>query len=246
MSCLIGITAGCLSQADPRLEGMSRDYVNHDYVAAIEDAGAQAVIIPSSEGSIDTLRALDGLLLSGGIDVDPSWYGQEPHELLQSTDREFDRLQLLLAREADALGIPMLAICRGAQLLNVARGGSLYQDLSLFTADPSIHDQQSLRWETAHPIDSLPGTRLEEILGRAFEVNSFHHMGIKEIGQDLTPSGHSPDGLIEAIEDIDDRRFCLGVQWHPEMMVPSSESMRGLFPSFRKACDSYRRIRTTV
>lgn len=246
MSCCIGILAGSLSQTDPRLVGMCRDYVNHDYVSAIEDAGAQAVIIPTTEGAVSTLGSIDGLLLSGGIDVDPYWYGQEPHELLQSTDREFDRRQLLLTREADTLGMPILAICRGYQLLNVARGGSLYQDLRLFTPEPTIHDQQTLRWKTSHHIEATPGTLLEKTLGRGFGVNSFHHMGIKEVGQNLIPTGYAPDGLIEAVEDIDNRRFCMGVQWHPEMMVPSSELMRRLFSTFRRACDSYRKVRTTA
>jgi putative glutamine amidotransferase len=184
------------------------------YPRSIEIAGAVPVVIPplDDHDRIDALlHRLGGLVLSGGPDLHPSTYGEEPDPALGPTEPALDAFEITLVRRADALGLPILGICRGMQVLNVARGGTLVQDI------PDHRQEESGRVPT-HRVVVKEGSRLEELMGPGeHAVNSFHHQAVQELGQRLEPVAWSPDGVIEGIEAAD-RDFVVGVQWHIESM----------------------------
>ena len=184
------------------------------YLDAVREAGGMPVILaPVGPDSIDSLLGrLDAVILSGGPDLHPSAYGALPHPELGPTEPELDRFELELARAADAAAVPLLGICRGAQALNVARGGTLHQHVE-------GHRQTELATQPVHAVRIAPRTRASRVLKtRATQVNSFHHQAVAELGEGLEASAWAPDGTIEAIED---RRhpFLLAVQWHAETLV---------------------------
>lgn len=190
------------------------------YVRAIELAGGLPVIVPPmGDVSLETiLERVDGLCLPGGPDLDPSTYREEPHPKIGPFDPVVDRFELRLIRCADEMELPILAICRGAQALNVARGGSLIQHLPDLDTDLR-HRQNTRGTETSHPVSVVGDTLLAEVVGAdTLEVNSFHHQGIARLGRDLRAAAFAPDETVEALE-ADDRTFCLGVQWHAETLV---------------------------
>jgi putative glutamine amidotransferase len=176
---------------------------------------------------------LDGVCLSGGPDVDPGAYGEREHDELGPTEPDLDRAELAVARSADARGIPILAICRGAQVMNIARGGTLHQhvpDLSDAVVHRDVEDVTNAR----HEIRIEPGTLLANVLEtERAEVNSFHHQAIAKLGDGLRAVAWSEDGLIEAVEDPA-RSFLLGVQWHAEGLTDRPEGA-ALFRSFVEA-----------
>lgn len=184
------------------------------YVHAVEAAGGRPLLVPPSvEGVEETLDALDGLLLSGGADIDPEAYGAEAHPETNGTRPERDRAELVLLEAALARDLPVLAVCRGSQVLNVARGGDLVQHL------PEIVGHQGHK-ETPgvfadHGVEILPDTRLSEVIGSHAPVKSHHHQGYGRLGEGLREAARAEDGTVEAIEDPS-RRFALGVLWHPE------------------------------
>ena len=190
------------------------------YTNAIEAAGGAPVVLPplAEETANDVLDGLDAVCLSGGPDVDPAEYGADPDECLGPTWRRLDRFELALARAADERGLPVLGICRGCQVLNVARGGDLVQHLGTAERDDPLHHRQRVRGERpAHRIEIEPGSVLAGAVGATdLEVNSFHHQAVDTLGAGLRASAYAPDGVIEAIEDPD-RPFVLGVQWHVEL-----------------------------
>ena len=183
------------------------------YMRAVELAGGVPVVLPPLNHGIATLlERLDGVCLSGGPDLDPVAYGARAHEQLGPTEPALDRFELELARAADAAGLPLLGICRGAQALNVARGGTLHQHVE-------GHRQTELATQPVHAVRITPRSRTSRVLGtRATQVNSFHHQAVDVLGADLVATAWAPDGTIEAIED---RRhpFLLAVQWHAETLV---------------------------
>jgi putative glutamine amidotransferase len=189
------------------------------YTNALEAAGAAPVVLPPlGEETIDhLLDGMDALCFSGGPDVDPAEYGADPDECLGPTWRRLDRFELALARAADEREMPVLGICRGCQVLNVARGGDLIQHLGTAEVDDPLHHRQRYRGERwTHRIEIEPGSVLAEAVGTTeLEVNSFHHQAVHTLGRGLRASAHAPDGLVEAIEDPA-RPFFLGVQWHAE------------------------------
>jgi len=206
------------------------------YIGAVEQAGGVPIIIPPLEHSDvgPLLDRIDGLCLPGGPDLDPSSYGAEEHAQLGPYSPEVDRFELFVAKCADELGMPIFAICRGAQVLNVARGGTLIQHLP----DLRIridHRQTKPGTETSHPVSIEGDSRLAAIVGgESLDVNSFHHQGIDRLGPGLRAVAFAPDGTIEALEALD-RDFCLGVQWHAETLV-ARERHAALFRSFAEAC----------
>lgn len=214
------------------------------YVRALTAAGAVPWLIPLLPGDESTLRAvyerLDGLCLTGGVDVDPAAYGEERQPLCDRPDPARDWTDLALVRWAAAEGKPVFGICRGIQAINVACGGSLYQDVARYHAGAIKHDYfnppaQYPRDHLAHDVRIEPGSRLRELLGaERVEVNSLHHQGIKRLAPGLTATAFAPDGLIEAIERSDGP-FLMGVQWHPEEMVEAHAPMRRLFAGFVEA-----------
>lgn len=189
------------------------------YVAAVEAQGGTSVLLTPAHARASVERVLDladGLLLTGGEDVEPSRYGQEPHPKLGRVTPERDELELFVLERALERNLPVLAICRGMQVLNVGLGGTLYQDLIAQRAGGVIHEQAapaSQRWHGAR-VD--PGSRLHEIFGAdALTINSFHHQGIDRLAPGLRASVWADDGLIEAVE-AEGYPWVFGVQWHPE------------------------------
>jgi putative glutamine amidotransferase len=184
------------------------------YVRALEAAGGRALLVPPSmEGIDETLDALDGLLFSGGSDLDPDLYGQETHAETNGVVPERDRAELALLRAALERDMPVLAVCRGSQVLNVARGGDLVQHLPDVVGDEKHKHTPGVFAD--HDVDLVSGTRVQQILGDHAPVKSHHHQGYGQLGEGLREAARADDGTIEALEDPS-RRFALGVLWHPE------------------------------
>lgn len=184
-------------------------------------------------GHYRSLDGLNGLLLTGGVDINPHRYGQPPHPRTQEPDDERDALESGLVGEALALDLPVLAICRGMQLLNVHLHGTLVQHLSSVAIhEQRLPDEEPGKHRSAHSVDILPGTLLARIVGPGKHlVNSRHHQAISELGSGIIASAVSEDDVIEALE-LPSKRFVLGVQWHPEDRIEASEDDRKLFAAF--------------
>jgi putative glutamine amidotransferase len=239
MRPLIGITC------QPTLNATSQRPMyglGQSYVHAVELAGGIPLLIPPM-GDDTSLRAiaerLDGILLSGGGDVDPARYGEEPIPQLGLVEPERDELELALARIAIDDDQPLFGICRGMQALNVAQGGTLYQDISAQQPDAIKHDYHSYegpRDRRAHEITIADGSPLAGIIGKKrYAVNSFHHQALKEPGKDVKIIGWAEDGLAEAMM-VEDHPFALAVQYHPEELVDSDPVALALFQEFVRAC----------
>ena len=184
------------------------------YVQAVEAAGGRPLLVPpSAEGVEETLDALDGLILSGGADLDPASYGAKAHPETNGVRPDRDSAELALLEGALARDMPVLAVCRGSQVLNVARGGDLVQHL------PEVVGHEGHKHTPGvfadHDVDVLPGTRLHEVVGEHAPVKSHHHQGYGRLGEGLREAARASDGTVEAIEDPY-HRFALGVLWHPE------------------------------
>ncbi len=195
------------------------------YLRAIEAVGGLPVVLPplQLEAVNPLLERLSGVCLSGGPDLDPAAYRARPHPQLGPTEPELDLFELAVARRADALGLPILAICRGAQALNVARGGTLHQHLPEDPSSEIEHRQRAVSDRTTHEVRIAPGSRLSKLLETtSLEVNSFHHQAVDTVGRGLRAVAWAPDGVIEAIE-APRRALCIGVQWHAEALVGRSE-----------------------
>jgi putative glutamine amidotransferase len=236
---IIGITTIAIEAEQKLLP--SRLGQNQTYIRGLVRAGAAPLMIPQlADASL--VRALyeqlDGLLLPGGEDIDPASYGEARHERCGRVSPERDDMELALARWAVEDGMPLLAICRGIQILNVALGGSLYQDIAAQVPGAERHD-----WYPGYPRDRLshqvaitPQTRLATILGaRSPRVNSLHHQALKEVPPALTVVARAPDGVIEAVE-MTDHPFALGVQWHPEELADGDARAQRLFDALVEAC----------
>jgi putative glutamine amidotransferase len=236
----IGLTASIM----PTRLGTRRTFLNEPYIAAIQEAGGVPLVVTPAHGG-PSLRALfelcDGLVLTGGEDVAPERYGEEVLRPNVEVVPERDALEFTLLEWALAEDLPVLAICRGVQVLNVALGGTLYQDLGTDRPAPLSHDQnlgESPRPRTKphHPVAIRPGSGLAELMGlEEIDVNSLHHQGIKALAAPLAPVAHAPDGLVEAVEPADPTRwtFLMGVQWHPEELTRAGHApSRRLFERF--------------
>jgi putative glutamine amidotransferase len=211
---LVGITAYAEPDVRWGVWQVPASLVPLAYVVAIEHAGGRPLIVPPSvEGVDETLGALDGLLVSGGPDLDPSLYGQEPHPATAGVHEERDRGELALLTAALERDLPVLAVCRGSQLLNVARGGDLVQHLPELVGDESHKHTPGAFAD--HDVTIRLGTRLGELVGEHAPVKSHHHQGFGRIGRGLVETAHAEDGTVEGVEDPA-KRFALGVLWHPE------------------------------
>ena len=205
-----------------------------DYVESVKRAGGEPVVLSNTDDPAAVVGGLDGLLLTGGLDVDPARYGEPAHETTEpAPDR--DRFELPLSKAAMDRDLPIFAICRGVQVLNVAGGGTLVQDIPSAIASDLNHSITVPKNHVAHPVRVTPGTRLAGALGGGADlatcsVNSRHHQSVKDVAPAFVVSAVSPDGVIEAIERPD-RTFCVGVQWHPENFVSTGE-FSGLFREF--------------
>jgi putative glutamine amidotransferase len=221
-------------QADPPRTEM---VLGLTYLEAIGRAGALAMVVPPLPGPAipALLDRVDGICLSGGPDVHPDAYAAEPHAALGPTEPRLDAFELALARAADERDMPILAICRGMQILNIARGGTLHQHLPDVVGDTVTHRQKGMSTAPVHGVAVDPDSRLHEIVGhRHIQVNSFHHQAIDVLGERLTVTAHAEDGTIEGVEAAD-RSFVVGVQWHAECLVDHREQA-ALFTALVDAC----------
>ncbi len=236
---LIGLTAatqgdGISSEATVR--------IRRQYIRAVLDSGGLPVVIPPGPEHVlrATLARLDGLLLPGGGDIEPIRFGEAPHPALGQVQPELDDLELTLCRWALAEGKPILGICRGIQVMNVAAGGTLYQDIpSQYRTDINHSPERTLpRGYIAHEIVVDTRSRLAHLVGdRPLPVNSWHHQAIMSLGRGLVVSAHAPDGIIEGVE-LPDHPFAIGVQFHPEDLYQAHERVRWLLVGFIEACRS--------
>jgi putative glutamine amidotransferase len=232
MKPVVGITA-YVEQARWGVWELPAALIPYSYVAAVEKAGGRALVVPPTEDAVEeTLDALDGLLLSGGADIDPSSYGADPHAETVGVRPDRDAGELALLQGALARDMPVLAVCRGSQVLNVARGGDLVQHLPEVVGDEKHKETPGVYSE--HGVAVEPDTRLRSLLGERADVKSHHHQGYGRLGAGLRVSARADDGTVEALEDPD-RRFALGVLWHPE----AGEDAR-LFAALVEAARSYR------
>ena len=221
--------------------------MREDYVRSVEQSGAIPVVLPplQPEDAEPVLDRIDGLVLSGGVDVDPVLYGRTPHPKLGRVDRRRDDFELALTRKALARDLPILAICRGQQLLNVAIGGTLIQDLPSESRGAVTHHAPGRRTRRSHPVEVASASRLGEVLGAGtLSVNSFHHQAIERLGHGLVVSARCPgDGVIEGVE-MPGRSFVVGVQWHPESFWNETASFQSLFDAHVTACRAASLVRS--
>ena len=212
---LIGITTSVSVGQTPE-----RAYVNASYVRAVQGAGGAPVLLPPQlEGRArdEIWRLVHGLVLTGGGDIDPSRFGETPHATVYEVSAARDELELGLVGSALDAEVPLFAICRGIQVLNVALGGTLVQDISSEIATTIAHSQKEKRHEATHAVTVSGETRLADVLGaHDVRVNSFHHQSIKTLGRGLRDVAWAPDGVIEGVEHASAPMLVLGVQWHPE------------------------------
>jgi putative glutamine amidotransferase len=226
-------------QSDPPRREMA---LGMKYTMAIEAADGLPVVMPPmhDEAIGPLLDRLSGVLLSGGPDMDPGTYGGRYHPQLGPTEPDLDHFELEVVKEALARGMPVLAICRGAQVLNVALGGDLYQHLPEDPGGAVDHRKRTADApDTAHDVEVEQSTRLAESLHLygSCHVNSFHHQAAHRLGRGLRPVAWAPDGVVEGIE-LPDRDFAVGVQWHAEAMVDRPEQL-ALFEAFVEAAGRY-------
>lgn len=219
---IIGITPTPMDDSQDHGD-FHRYAIANTYTQAVEAAGGVPLVIPPQSGNIsEILDTIDGLLLSGGGDIDPAHYGDDyVHEKTYGIHAGRDELELALAKAALERDMPVLCICRGIQILNVALGGTLYQDVPSEFSDEISHRQQEQsipKEEPGHDVAVEPGSLLADVYGAStIAVNSFHHQSLKEIAPGLKVAATAPDGTVEAVEHPE-RTWVLGVQWHPEMM----------------------------
>jgi putative glutamine amidotransferase len=218
--------------------GILADSIAVTYTEAVEKAGGLPMILPFTQNQ-DLIPLMvdkaDGFLFTGGMDVDPAFYGEKEIAGLGSVSAELDRFQMAVFHEAAAFQKPVLAICRGIQLINVALGGSLFQDIpSQFSTPVLKHMQDTLSFEVDHPVVIEPGSSLFDLFGPRIMVNSRHHQSVKILGKDLIITARAPDGVIEAAQHITLPMDL--IQWHPELMLRKNDDMLCLFESFIKRC----------
>lgn len=228
---VIGITSAYVKHNE-NMEGV---YVHHDYHRAVAANGGIPIILPyiNQEMAFEMLALVDAVIISGGEDVDPNLYGQDPHRNLGPTILERDLTEIAIAKYAIEHDIPLLGICRGSQILNVALGGTLIQDIPSQAPEAIQHNQKVARNKDAHWVSILPDSKLFQIFGTdRVRVNSIHHQALDIIADDLRVVARSADGIVEAVEYANSSKFAIGVQWHPESLAPTNETMNRLFKEF--------------
>lgn len=245
---VIGIPTQTLHAIDGIPDHLPESWVmSQRYFHAVTALGAIPWMIPLLERDLETLREifdrLDGLFLAGGVDLHPDSYGHTLEPLTGRTDPPRDRVELVLTRWAIEEGKPVLGACRGMQALNVAAGGTLYQDVHQQRTNAIKHDYYPIqgypRDYRAHEVEILTESRLAGVVGSArARVNSMHHQGVRDVPPGMVATAWAPDGLVEAME-LDGDSFVVGVQWHPEVLVDSDDATRRLFEAFLEAASRF-------
>lgn len=233
MRPIIGIACGHEAK-----EGRDRYYVNTVNIRMVAENGGVPVLLPNPFDE-DKLKAaldmVDGLYLPGGVDVDPHLYGEEPLAGMGSFDPDWDAVDVVVAKAALERNMPILGICRGMQVLNVAAGGTLYQDIPSQVPGALKHSQKGPRWAASHAVELDGESRLAKTLGATeLRINSYHHQAVKDVAPGFRAVANAPDGVIEAIESTQ-HRYAVGVQWHPELMVERDPMYKALFVDFIEA-----------
>jgi putative glutamine amidotransferase len=226
-----------------------RFYLGRDYSEALEAAGALPVhipLIPKREYIAAVVEGIDGILLPGcDSDIDPAYYGEDPHPRLGRVVPEKDATDLMVLKEAEQLNLPIFAICFGCQVLNVSRGGSLIQDIESQVPNAIKHSQGKPLERNSHMIAIEGDSILEGLAGKgtaSAKVNSHHHQAIKQLGRDLRVAAKANDGVIEFIEDTRPERFVIGVQWHPELSSATDPLSKAMFETFVAKCAKKRKM----
>lgn len=207
--------------------------INNDYIKAVQKAGGIPILIPFSD-NIENIKEytnkLQGIIFTGGEDISPLLYNEEPHKEVQCIIEERDRFELELFKEVYEKKIPILGICRGLQLINIALGGNLYQDINSQIPNSYGHaPKYTLRSNLYHSVKIEKGSKLFDIFKTEdLKVNSFHHQSIKKLGNDLKITANSNDGIVEAIESVNEK-FLVAVQWHPENLVEKHDEFLKIF-----------------
>lgn len=236
---VIGIVQGRSQIQTGSFTGTYRVQVTYPYVAAVERCGGVPLTLPFTEDRSvleAQLACCDGVILSGGADIDAHLYGEEPAYGQGHFDRTLDLYYIGIARTAAEKGIPVLGICKGIQALAVAFGGKLIQDIGRELPSAVLHDQDAPPGNPCHYIDIMPGSFLDGIYPAHAEVNSFHHQAVKELPKAFRAAANASDGVIEAMEAADGRPI-YGVQWHPEMsFAAGDETAESLFRWFVGRC----------
>jgi putative glutamine amidotransferase len=245
---VIGVSTQTLQSIDGIPAGLPQSVVmNQRYYIAVAMAEGAPVLVPLLDDEPEALRgvyeACDGILIPGGVDVDPACFGEEPHPKLGRIDPPRDRVEMQLTRWAVEEKKPLLGLCRGLQVINVALGGTLYQDLESQFPGGIKHDYFPNygyeRDHLAHDVALSKDSRLRHLLElERIPVNSMHHQGIKALAGTLAPSAIAPDGLVEAAESTSDH-FLVGVQWHPEVFEMTDAHTRHVFREFVTAAERF-------
>ncbi|WP_010272481.1 gamma-glutamyl-gamma-aminobutyrate hydrolase family protein [Paenibacillus senegalensis] len=212
-----------------------------DYVMSMEWAGGTPVVLPNlaDAAAMDHIaNSIDGLLVTGGKDIDPTWFGEEPHVKLGEVSPQRDHFEMQMVQRMMKLDKPILGICRGCQILNVTSGGDLYQDIHSQNEGPLLqHYQVAPRYHVSHFIDVVEGSLLHQISGsQRYKVNSYHHQALRKVADGFEVTARASDGIIEAFESKN-HKFVLGVQWHPENLLKKDDVYaQRLFQAFIEAC----------
>jgi putative glutamine amidotransferase len=244
-SPIIGVT----TSAERTDKGVLRAFLNASYIRAIERAGGVPLLLTPYHSPESLARLhVDGLLLTGGGDIDPARFGEARHAKTDLVSAERDALELeRVTRQAIDTGLPLLAICRGLQVLNVALNGTLHQHVPEVFGDGVSHSQAGARSDRTHDVTVEPGTLLAELTrGDRLRVNSFHHQAIKDLGNGLAPVARAAVEVIEAVELPGARGFVLAVQWHPEELVEHDPAARSLFEALVNAARGQREPTTAA
>jgi putative glutamine amidotransferase len=242
MRPVIGISSSTLTATEADRAGMKRCALPSYYVARVVEAGGVPVVLPnvSAEEAPEYVARVDGLLLSGGVDVDPHAYGAEPHPKLGEVDPVRDRFEIALVKAARTAGLPILGVCRGMQLANVAFGGTLFQDIPAQVPGAILHDQSTVDLhQPSHGVTLEEGTQLWKLVGAGrARVNSFHHQAVDRLAEGFRATARSSDGVLEAMEH-ESGPFFQCVQWHPERLADDPVT-RALFQAFVAAAGGLR------